>query len=62
MITNKQIEELTHDEVYERYKEKKRACRTIAQEVELITSDPEMVMLRERLIRDHAKEDGNDAT
>ena len=52
---NKEIEEMTHGEVYQRYKEKKRQCKTIAQEVELITSDPEMIMLRERLERDNAE-------
>lgn len=46
----KQIEEMTHEEVYARYKEKKRNCKTIAQEVALITSDPEMIMLREKLL------------
>lgn len=55
MIPNKQIDEMTHEEVYARYKEKKRQCRTIAQEVELITSDPEMIMLKERLERDIAE-------
>ena len=50
---NMQIEEMTHEEVYQRYKEKKRTCKTIAQEVEMITSDPEMIMLRERLMRDN---------
>lgn len=49
----KPIEEMTHEEVYQRYKEKKRDCKTVAQEVELITSDPEMIMLRERLMRDN---------
>ena len=44
---------MTHEEVYERYKEKKRHCKTVAQEVELITSDPEMIMLRERLMSDN---------
>lgn len=62
MISNKQIEEMTHEEVYERYKEKKRACRTIAQEVELITNDPEMIALRNRLMSDLTKEDENNAT
>lgn len=50
---NKQIEEMTHEEVYKRYREKKRGCKTIAQEVELITSDPEMITLRERLMCDN---------
>lgn len=50
MSREKQIEEMTHEEVYQRYKEKKRQCKTIAQEVEMITSDPEMIMLRERLM------------
>lgn len=50
MNTEKQIEEMTHEEVYQRYKEKKRQCKTIAQEVKMITSDPEMIMLRERLM------------
>ena len=40
---------MSREEVYERYKEKKRMCKTVAQEVEMITSDPEMLMLRERL-------------
>lgn len=53
MTQEKQIEEMTHEEVYERYKEKKRHCKTVAQEVELITSDPEMIMLRERLMSDN---------
>ena len=47
------IEEMAHEEVYQRYKEKKRQCKTIAQEVKLITNDPEMIMLRERLMRDN---------
>lgn len=55
MDEKKQIEEMTHEEVYQRYKEKKRQCKTIAQEVECITSDPEMIMLRERLISDNGK-------
>ena len=53
MSKEKQIEEMAHEEVYERYKEKKRMCKTIAQEVELITNDSEMIMLRERLMRDN---------
>ena len=53
MSKEKQIEEMAHEEVYQRYKEKKRQCKTIAQEVELITSDPEMIILRERLMRDN---------
>lgn len=56
MSIEKLIEEMTHEQVYERYKEKKRMCKTIAKEVELITSDPEMIMLRERLMRDHNDE------
>jgi hypothetical protein len=55
MTENEQIEEMTHEEVYARYKEKKRGCKTIAQEVKLITSDPEMIMLRERLMKDNAE-------
>lgn len=50
MYKEKQIEEMTHEEVYQRYKEKKKQCRTVAQEVEMITSDPEMILLRERLM------------
>ena len=50
MEKDKQIEEMTHEEVYQRYKDKKRQCKTIAEEVEMITSDPEMIMLRERLM------------
>lgn len=46
----KQIEEMTHEEVYQRYKEKKKQCRTVAQEVEMITSDHEMILLREMLM------------
>ena len=46
----KHIEEMTHEEVYQRYKEKKKQCRTIAQEVEMITSDHEMILLREMLM------------
>lgn len=57
MISNKQIDGMTHEQVYQLYKEKKRKCKTVAQEVELITSDPEMIMLRDRLMCDHAKED-----
>ena len=53
MNRDKQIEEMTHEEVYERYKEKKRMCKTIAQEVKMITSDTEMIMLRERLMSDN---------
>lgn len=53
MSRDKKIEEMTHEEVYELYKEKKRKCKTVAQEVELITSDSEMIMLRERLMRDN---------
>ena len=53
MNRDKQIEEITHEEVYERYKEKKRMCKTIAQEVKMITSDTEMIMLRERLMSDN---------
>lgn len=50
-LNAEQIANMTREEVYKRYKEKKRMCRTIAQEVEMITSDPEMLMLRERLLR-----------
>ncbi len=46
----KQIEGMTREEVYQRYTEKKRQCKTIAQEVDMITNDPEMIMLRERLM------------
>lgn len=49
MITKEQIEEMPREEVYELYKEKKRQCKTVAQEVAMITSDPEMLMIRERL-------------
>ena len=55
MSKEKQIEEMTHEEVYERYREKKRGCKTVEEEVELITSDPEMIMLRERLIKDNER-------
>lgn len=55
MSKEKQIEEMTHEEVYERYREKKRGCKTVAEEVELITSDPEMIILRERLIKDNER-------
>lgn len=55
MNENKLIDEMTHEEVYNRYREKKKACKTIAQEVEMITSDPEMIMLRERLLKDNAQ-------
>ena len=48
-LNREQISKMSREEVYERYKEKKRQCKTIAQEVEMITSDPEMLMLRERL-------------
>jgi hypothetical protein len=54
-LSKEQIDKMTHEQVYELYKEKKRKCKTIAQEVELITSDPEMIMLRERLMNDNAK-------
>ena len=50
MDREKQIEEMTHEEVYRRYKEKKKQCRTVAQGVEMITSDQEMILLRERLM------------
>ena len=53
MSRDKQIEEMTHEEVYQRYKEKKRKCKNIAQEVKLVSSDPEMIMLIERLKRDN---------
>ena len=55
MTENEQIQEMTHEAVYNRYKEKKRKCKTIAEEVQLITSDSEMIMLRERLIKDNAE-------
>ena len=58
MSKEKQIEQMTHEEVYQLYKEKKRACKTIAEEVELITNEPEMIMLRERLVQDNAKKCG----
>jgi hypothetical protein len=54
MMNKAQIENLTHEQAYELYKDKKRQCKTIAQEVELITSDPEMIMLREKLMRDNS--------
>lgn len=54
MNDKKQIEEMTHEEAYQRYKEKKMKCKTIAQEVKLVSSDPEMIMLRERLMRDNS--------
>ena len=50
-LNAEQIANMTREEVYKRYKEKKRMCKTVAQEVEMITSDPEMLMLRERLLR-----------
>lgn len=50
-LNAEQIAKMTRDEVYKRYKEKKRICKTIAEEVEMITSDPEMIMLRERLMK-----------
>lgn len=49
-LNREQVAKMTREEVYERYKEKKRMCKTVAQEVEMITSDPEMIMLRERLL------------
>ena len=55
MSKEQQIEKMTHEEVYQRYKEKKRQCKTIANEVELIANDPEMIMLIERLKRDNAE-------
>lgn len=48
-LNREQIAEMTREEVYKRYKEKKRMCKTVAQEVEMITSDTEMLLLRERL-------------
>ena len=50
-LNAEQIANMTREEAYERHKEKKRMCKTIAQEVEMITNDPEMLMLRERLLR-----------
>ena len=50
-LNAEQIANMTREEVYKRYKEKKRMCRTIAQEVEMIINAPEMLMLRERLLR-----------
>ena len=50
-LNAEQIANMTREEVYKRYKEKKRMCRAVAQEVEMLTSDPEMLMLRERLLR-----------
>lgn len=52
-LEQKQVEEMTHEQAYQLYKEKKRKCKTVAEEVNLITSDPEMIMLRERLVRDN---------
>lgn len=49
-LNREQIENMSREEVYQRYKEKKRQCKTIAKEVEMITSDPEMILLRERLM------------
>ena len=54
-MTKEQISKMTHEEAYALYKEKKRKCKTVAQEVELITSDPEMIMLREKLMRDNER-------
>lgn len=48
-ITQEQLNEMSREEVYELYKEKKKMCKTIAQEVKMITSDSEMLMIRERL-------------
>ena len=48
-LTKEDITKMSREEVYELYKKKKKMCKTIAQEVNLITSDPEMLMLRERL-------------
>lgn len=49
MLNKKQIQELPREQIYQRYKEKKRTCRTIAQEVEMSTTDPEMILIIERL-------------
>lgn len=40
---------LTREEAYKRYKEKKKSCKTVAQEVEMLTTDPEMIMLTDIL-------------
>jgi hypothetical protein len=53
MLNEEQISNMTHEEVYSLYKEKKRRCKTIAEEVNLITNDLEMIMLRERLMSDN---------
>ena len=53
MLNEKQISNMTHEEVYSLYKDKKRRCKTIAEEVKVITNDPEMIMLRERLMSDN---------
>ena len=53
MLNENQISNMTHEEVYSLYKDKKRRCKTIAEEVKVITNDPEMIMLRERLMSDH---------
>ena len=55
MTKETQIEEMPRQQVYELYRQKKRNCRTVAQEVECITSDPEMILIRERLLRDNGE-------
>ena len=49
-LNREQIKDMPREEIYKRYKEKKRMCKTVAQEVRMITQDYEMIMLRERLM------------
>lgn len=55
MITKQQIEQMTHEEVHQRCKEKQRQCKTVAQYVEMITSDTEMLLLIDRIASDLQK-------
>lgn len=49
MITKEQLAAMSHDEVYALFMEKKRQCRTCAQEVEMIIYDTEYNIIKERL-------------
>lgn len=49
MVTKEELSNMSKEEVYRLFKEKKRQCKTIAQEIEMIYSDSEYQMIKERL-------------
>lgn len=53
MISKEELSKMSKEEVYKLFKEKKKQCKTIAQEVNMINNDSEYQIIKERLEEFH---------